>query len=210
MNRELDVRIDAFWQWVQHNSGALRSGILKANGERDLEGLNDLVSVIYGQLAEVSEELVVDVHIDPDEVLLAVRTGLPEQALVDRILERAPDLPGWRFAAEILRDLKHVIARNETGREIVVPYAALGFSISDEQPGGKRDVLIVFDGDLDLDASLEVMLKDVAAHVLTTFIGRIPSSIGRYALVPRRMAKGVKVRPIFELQAAWAELVRKV
>jgi hypothetical protein len=208
MASDENSRIDNFWRWIQRNAEVLRRDILTAEEKRDFEKLDMIASFTYEQIATVSEELVVDLHIDPAEICLAVRTGLPDKSLVDRVLARAPRLPGWRFAREIPQDFDRVIARDETGREIAVPYAALTFAITEGAPGEKHSILIVFDGDFDTGGRERSLYEDVATHVLTTFIGRIPSTIGSYRLVPVRLARGVPTRPIVELSTAWARIAQ--
>jgi len=205
LENELESRIRAFWLWIQHNSSALRSMILSAGVTRDAEAFNAAASAIYEQVAMVSEELVVDVHVGPDTVLVAIRTGRPSQALVHKILAAAPNIAGWRFAAEIPHDVNSIVARDQSGREVVVPYAALSFAISPARFDGQRHILIVFDGELDPDdGQAQQFFNDIAANVLTTFLGRIPTNIA-YSLVPRGMATGQNLRPIFDLPTAWAE-----
>jgi hypothetical protein len=199
MPNEQDSCIDTFWRWIQHNAQAIRSALLTARSVQDLETIDAMAAGVYEQVASISEELLVDLHFNDTEILLTVRTGLPDRSLVDRILARAPTLPGWRFAPEIPRDLESVIARDGTGREMVVPYAALSFAMTKDEPSGKHTILIVFDGDFELGGPVQHLFNEVAARVLTTLIGRIPSTVGSYSLVPARMARGVKTRPIFDL-----------
>jgi hypothetical protein len=72
-----------------------------------------------------------------------------------------------------------------------------------ERPG-KFTILIVFDGDFELGGADQRLFHDVATQVLTTLLGRIPTAIESYALVPARLANGMTTRPIFDLPSAWS------
>jgi hypothetical protein len=98
---------------------------------------------------------------------------------------------------------KNVLVRDESGNELELPYAALSFAMS-EAGDGKCTILIVFDGDFELGGTEQRLFQDAATHVLTTLLGRIPSAVESYALVPARMAEGVRTRPIFDLPAVWS------
>ena len=201
----VDSRIDAFWEWIRHNSQALRSAVLDAQDARSPESLQAVASAIHERVTQISGQLLVDLHNGPDEVLLAIRGSSPAHAsLADQILASAPLLPGWRFAQEIPRDLVSVIARDENGRELVVPYAALTFAMSRDESNKSHTILIVFDGDFELDGPDRHLFDEVATQVVLTLIGRVPHAVATYSLVPARMAVGVRTRPILELQTAWA------
>ncbi len=202
----VENRIDAFWEWLQYNSQALRSAVLDAQEARAPETLQAVASAIYEKAAQISERLLVDLYSGPDEVLLAVRGSSPaDESLAEQVLASAPRLPGWRFAPEIPRDFVSLIARDESGRELVVPYAALTFAISRDESNKSHTILIVFDGDFELDGPDRHLFDHVADQVILTHVGRIPHGIATCSLVPARMAVGVHTRPILELRTAWSE-----
>jgi hypothetical protein len=196
---DIDKRIDTFWQWVRYNATALRSAALQA----DIETLNALVSAIYEKIADVSEELVVDLHVDPRELTLAVRTGRPDRSLVDRILARAPQIPLWKFAPSIPPDLDSILTRTTDGRTFSLKYSALSFELLFDQPDDGARIVLVLQDDFDPDGQDAHVFQDVATHVLTTFLGRVPERVAGYRLIPARLAHKHRTRPIFELADAW-------
>lgn len=198
-------RIDAFWEWIQQNSETLRSAVLDAQEARAAETLQAVASAIYERAAQISAELLVDLQSGPQELILAVRgSSAADESLARQVLASAPRLNGWRFAAEVPRDLVSVIARDESGRELVVPYAALTFAISRDESNGSHTILIVFDGDFELDGPDRHLFDHVAEQVVLTLVGRIPHGVAAFSLVPARMAVGVHTRPILELRTAWS------
>jgi hypothetical protein len=85
---DIDNRIDAFWAWIQYNATPLRLAALAADRERDTD-LLDAVSGIYEQIAKISDELVVDLHVDP-------ASSPSPYAALSQIFELAD---AWRHAA---------------------------------------------------------------------------------------------------------------
>jgi hypothetical protein len=82
-------------------------------------------------------------------------------------------------------------------------YDAIHFELSFGQSTGKHHVLLVLDGDFDPDGPDSRVFHDVATHVLTTCLGRIPETLAGYRFVPARLAHGRRTRPLFELADAW-------
>jgi len=202
---DVDNRIDAFWAWVQHNATPLRSAALAADRERDIDLLNALVSGIYAQIAKISEDLVVDLHVDPGQLTLAVRGDPLDRSLVSRVLSRAPQVPLWSFASATPQDFQSILARTPDGRTLSFEYSALRFALFFDQPTGKARVILVLDHDFDPDGADAMVFHDVATHILTTFLGRIPAAISSYRLIPARLAQSTNTRPVFELPAAWSQ-----
>jgi len=199
----IDNRIDGFWAWIQHNAIPLRSTALAADRERDVDLLDAIVSGIYEQLAKISDELVVDLHVDSSQLTLAVRGVLINDPLVSRVLSRAPQIPLWSFASAIPQDFQSILACTPDGRTLSFEYSALRFELSFDQPTGKAHIILVSDDNFDPDGPDALVFHDVATHVLTTFLGPIPEAISTYRLVPARLAESRKTRPIFELAEAW-------
>lgn len=203
MTTDIDDRIVAFWQWIAHNADALRSMALQAERERDAGTLNILASAIYEKIALISKELVVDVHAAPEELTLAIRTARPDRSLVDQILTRAPVIPRWRFAAAIPADLESILVRTEDGRTFSFKHAAFRFALLSDQPGEKVGIVLVLDEDFDPDGPDAQVFQDIATHLLTTFLGRIPDTAASYRLIPARLAGPQQTQPLAELAKAW-------
>lgn len=205
---EIDRRIDTFWRWFERNATAMRAATKPDRAEPDLAALEAVVAVLYEALANIRPSLLVDVQTGSPELTLAVRGSPTDRALVDRILARAPRCAGWRIVAELPNDLECVLARDESGLEVCVRYADLGFAFVGPASEETRTVLLVWNGDFDPTGPEAHLYDGAAQHAVMTLLGRVPPSV-RVEILPARMAPSVVTRPVLELPDAWAAAMKE-